>query len=102
MVNGITKLSSDILNNMHVRTLGSASIISNNKRLGSIGNFVSMTDIVPMTDPWGYAKALMGKSNVTFMKPQTWVIPDHLYDGETYKDARRQINSSFNEIREGL
>lgn len=100
--NALPKLSSDVRNNMHVSTMGSASIISNDKGLASVSNYVSMTDIVPMTDPWGYAKALMGKSNVTFMKPQTWVVPDHMYDGNTYTEARELIDERYKQIRKNL
>lgn len=96
--NAIPKMSKDMRSQMHVRTIGSASMISNDYNLASVGNFVSKTDIVPLTDPWGYAKGLMGKSNVTYMNPQTWMIPDHFLEGKTYQKAADSIEEDFRKI----
>lgn len=85
---------------MHVRTMGSASIISNNEGLASIRNYVSLGDIVYLTDPWGIAKSLMGKSNVAYMKPQGFAFPDHFLGGNTYKLAEKFIQKDFNKINE--
>lgn len=99
--NSLSRFDSNTRGHMHVRTMGSASIISDYSA-GSVRNYVSKTDFIPLTDPWGYAKGLFGKANVTYMNPKSLMFPDHLINGKTYRDAADLIDNDFKAIIEGI
>lgn len=96
--NSLNHLAPEVRSKMHVRTIGSASMISNKHNLASIVNYVSKTDIVPLTDPIGHIKGLIGKTNISYMNPQTWMIPDHFIEGATYKKAIHRIREDFTSL----
>lgn len=91
-------LAPEYTSKIHLRTIGSASIVSD-KRFGSVHNFVSRLDGVPLTDPYGYVKGVMGvHNNLTILKAEAWTF-DHFYGGDTYTQTRDVIYKQFNKIK---
>jgi RHS repeat-associated protein len=71
---------------MDVTTFGSACVISN-KELAGARNYISRHDLVPLTDPLGYARGLFCQdSNVIFLPSNTLGF-DHGINGDTYQGA---------------
>ena len=89
-------LHADYTSKIHLRTLGSASIVSD-KRFGSAINYVSALDGVPLTDPWGYAKGILSENkHMVVLKPLDGFRFDHFYKDKTYSETRKKIMDEFN------
>lgn len=82
----IEKLSKEEKGMLEVCTFGSASIIDD-RDLGYVKNYINTTDVVPMTDPYGYMKGLFSKNSdhVEFLKTSTPF--DHSINSENYQIA---------------
>ena len=86
----LEQLSPEEKKMLDVVTYGSASIIDDDD-LNYVRNYINSSDVVPMTDPYSYAKArCFNEDHVVFMKSDPGVYFEHgfLTDGN-YAKARK-------------
>ncbi|MEI8124759.1 MAG: RHS repeat-associated core domain-containing protein, partial [Parachlamydiaceae bacterium] len=82
---------------IHVITLGSPSMISNDSGFGSVVNYVSKRDGVSLLDPIGYLKGLFTDEYNLQFKGSFWGIPliDHTLFTDTYVGVIRDLGNEF-------
>ncbi len=93
----LSLLTPEELKMIRVMTFGSASLIEH-PGLESVTNFVSKRDGVPLLDPVGYVRGLLGLNNTIFVG--SWIgVPfvDHMLSSSTYLMLIELIGRRFTE-----
>jgi RHS repeat-associated protein len=99
--NMVNYLSHDYTTKIHLRTMGSASVVSN-RGFGSVINYVAAADYVPLTDPIGYLSAMFLKDRTMLIsEPSRFHIMEHCLVDESYQEASDRINKEFNKFLQG-
>lgn len=80
------KLSNDVRQRMVVNTFGSPTQIGK-RDFGTVRNFVSSRDLVPLLDPLGMLKGSVSKNTSTIILPSKHRGFDHSWNNETYLTA---------------
>ncbi len=78
-------------------TFGSATIVPQ-KAFGQVTNFISRADMVPMTNPFKYVRALHGKDDtVRFLTPSSASpLQEHFIQGGTYGKQMKILGENWN------
>ena len=98
MANVGRRLSKSNADRISLQTFGSATIVSD-RAFGSVRNYMSPRDIVPMTNPFKYMLAKRGGvSNVEFLSPVSGCpIKEHFLGAPTYMGQLEDLARKYRE-----
>lgn len=89
----VYNLSRDIRKMMDVTAIGPARILTND-RFASAKNLINGLDIVPLADPVGLVRGLIG-GYVHYLPTTGCPVIDHLYDSKNFDNHRNKIGNFY-------